>query len=161
LTFIREVITLPTPKIDCPGCFIERSDTPSTINAILAQRADKPVTYSAEMTRCCCQPNLVIIFRLFPGIAVGRGVLKPDVVIAVHRKNCNTDTAGFFAEAIFPDNPAGATTAEVIMLSQERDANATAILDGVFLVPVIPAHVFCLSLLFAEIIKDSAHDTTI
>jgi hypothetical protein len=87
-----------------PWCFIKFRYPPATVNAVSAERADKPVSNPAEIAGRSSKLNLVVIIGLFPRIPIGYGVEKTHKVITVQSRNANTYAAGFFTKAIFPSN---------------------------------------------------------
>jgi len=68
-TLIREVVAVPIAKVVRTGCKVKLSDSPATTNTVPAQRADKPVSNSTEITGRSGQLNLIVIIGFFsPGL---------------------------------------------------------------------------------------------
>lgn len=85
---VGQFVTVPTAEVPCAGGKIESADTPSTVNAIDAQQADKPVTHSTEMAGGGSDSDLVVVVGLV-SIPVRDGLIDLDVRFSryVHKRS--------------------------------------------------------------------------
>jgi hypothetical protein len=109
---------MPTAEIVSSGCFIQLSDSPATINGILAQRAVKPISHSSVITGGSGQTNLVIIVDRFTRILVSYDILKPGIIFIINGGYLDPDTV-FLASIVFPDDTAGVEATQETVFFQK------------------------------------------